>query len=107
MQLAKHGAEDLAAAAQHGGRDKGVAAHADVEGRGGGGQGVVEAVRRVEVRGVDCDAVAEGAQGEGGVEDQTLGAADAEVRVQEDDASARLLLACGGGRGGRGGGGRH
>lgn len=87
MQLPQHSAEDLAAPAgeRKGGRDQAIAAHAHVE---GAVTGFVEAVRRVPVRGVDCDAVAEGLEGEGGVEDEALGAADAEVGVEEDDVAA-------------------
>lgn len=95
MQLAERGAQDLAAPAEHGGGDDGVAADADVEGPVGAG--IVEAVGGVAVRGVDCDGVAEGLEGEGGVEDEAFGAADAEVRVEEDDAAG-----VGGGGGGAG-----
>lgn len=82
MQLAQDGEQDLEAA-EDGGGEEGVAADADVE---GAVAGFVEAVRRVPVGGEDGDRVAEGLEREGGVEDEALGAADAEVRVEEDDA---------------------
>ena len=50
--------------------------------------GFVEAVRRVAVGGEDRDAVAELLEADGGVEDEALGAADAEVWVEEYDALA-------------------
>ena len=56
-------------------------------GRGGGGQtiaGFVEAVVGVAVAGEDDDFVAALLKADGGVDDESLGAADAEVGVQKD-----------------------
>lgn len=83
MQLPQYRAEDLEAAEERGGEDC-VAADADVEGTVWAS--FVEAVGGVAVGGVDCDGVAEGLEGEGGVEDEAFGAADAEVGVEEYDA---------------------
>jgi hypothetical protein len=52
---------------------------------------LVEAVPRVAVRGEDGDRVPAALQGHGGVHDETLGAANAQVRVEEDSV---LLLLC-------------
>ncbi|KAL9032097.1 MAG: hypothetical protein Q9214_008111, partial [Letrouitia sp. 1 TL-2023] len=82
VQLAQDREQDLEAAEERGG-EEGVAADADID---GAVAGLVEAVRRVPVGGEDDDGVAEGLEREGGVEDEALGAADAEVRVEEDDA---------------------
>lgn len=43
--------------------------------------------------GEDDDAVAAPLQADGGVDDEALGAADAEVRVEEDDCAAVAGLA--------------
>lgn len=86
MQLAQDREQDLEAAEERG-REDSVATDADVE---GAVAGFIEAVRRVPVGGEDGDGVAEGLEGEGGVEDEALGAADAEVRVEEDDASGAV-----------------
>ena len=51
---------------------------------------LVEAVLHVPVRGVDRDSVPEVLQRDGRVDDQPLCAADAEVWVEEDDASLCL-----------------
>ena len=50
--------------------------------------GLIEAMRRVAVRGEDRDAVAEVLQTDRGVDDEALGAADAEVGVEEYDTLA-------------------
>ena len=80
MQLPEYGAEDLEMAAEEGGGEESVAADADVE---SAVAGFVETVRGVAVGGEDCDGVAEGLEGEGCVEDEAFGAADAEVGVEE------------------------
>jgi len=62
---------------------------------------LVEAVRGVAVVGEDDDAVAALLQADGGVDDEPLGAADAQVRVEEDDgagAAAAAAAAAGGRR---------
>lgn len=51
----------------------------------------VEAVRGVAVRREDRHPVPQGLQPDGGVDDEALRAADAEVRVEEDDISGRLF----------------
>lgn len=48
---------------------------------------LVEAVARVAVVGEDDDAVAAPLQADGGVDDEALRAADAEVWVEEDDGA--------------------
>lgn len=57
----------------------------------------VEAMGPVAVRGEDGDGVAQVLEADGGVDDEAFGAADAEVRVKEDDV---LLLCAHGGFGG-------
>lgn len=84
VYLAEDGAED-GEARQDRLRHDGVAADADVE---GAVAGFVEAVTRVAVAREDDDSVAALLQANGGVHDQALGAADAQIRVQKDDRLA-------------------
>lgn len=81
VELPCYGAEDREARELRGGEES-VAADAHVE---GAIAGFVEAVLGVAVGGEDCDFVAEVLQAYCGVDDEALGAADAEVGVEEDD----------------------
>lgn len=81
MHLARNGHEDVEPAAEVRGKNR-VAADAHVEGPVAG---LLEAVRLVAVGGVNRDAVAAVLEGQGHVEDQTFGAAYAEVRVDDGD----------------------
>ena len=52
----------------------------------------VKAVSRIAVAGEDRDAVAKILEADGGIDDETLGAADAEIGVEEDDAAWRTRV---------------
>lgn len=110
MQLAQDGAED-AEAGQDRGRDDGVAADSDVEGswNENNAQSVsvhsllllsiekgkrtvasfIKAMARVAVAREDDDLVSAVLHADGGIDDQALSAADAQVGMQEDDSLAR------------------
>jgi hypothetical protein len=105
VHLPQDGAEDGEAAANRG-RHYGVAAHAHVEGSFCVGlgchassigervltiAGLVEAVLRVAVRCEDGDFVPATLEADSGIDDQTLGPADAQVRVEEHNV---LLCRC-------------
>ncbi len=53
--------------------------------------GLVEAVRRVAIRGKYGDLVAEVLEADGGIDYQPLGASDAQVGMEEDNAVLALL----------------
>ncbi len=94
VQLARDGAQDREARGEGAGHER-VAAHAHVE---RAVARLVEAVLRVAVRGEDRHPVAAALQADCCVDDEALGAADAEVGVDED-----YVLGAGLGRGrGRG-----
>ena len=77
MQLSQNRHEHMEPPAQMR-REERITAHAHIERPVAR---LVEAVRGVAVRGVDCHAVAAGLEGEGKVDDEAFGAADAEVGV--------------------------
>ena len=114
VQLAQDGAQD-GEAAEEGRRDERVAAHADIKracwvgaakeaGRSASRSvlyvctqhtvaDLVEAVAAIAVAREDDDAVAALLQTDGGVDDQPLGAAYAEVWVQKHDCPGPVLVA--------------